>query len=90
MLKLTMPVLLHDDMTRWLFGGTLAVLLLASLIGGVLKWRVARGQPHGVIDNLNSRIKAWWVMILLIGLSFVLGKTGRDPVVHLHVVCGAA
>lgn len=71
----TMPALLHDEMTRWLFAGTLAVLLLASLIGGVLKWRVARGQPHGVIDNLNSRIKAWWVMVALIGLSFVLGKT---------------
>ena len=71
----TMPALLHDEMTRWLFAGTLAVLLLASLIGGVLKWRVARGQPHGVIDNLNSRIKAWWVMVALIGLSFVFGKT---------------
>lgn len=75
MLMPTMPALLHDEMTRWLFAGTLAVLLLASLIGGVLKWRVARGQPHGVIDNLNSRIKAWWVMVALIGLSFVLGKT---------------
>lgn len=75
MLNPTMPALLHDEMTRWLFSGTLAVLTVASLIGGVLKWRVAQGQPHGVIDNLNSRIKAWWVMVLLIGLSFVLGKT---------------
>lgn len=69
-------VLLHDQGTRWLFLGTLGVLLLASLIGGFLKWRVARGGPHGVIDNLNSRIKAWWVMVILIGLSFVFGKTG--------------
>src|SRR5574343_1341569 len=75
MLMPTMPALLHDEMTRWLFAGTLAVLLLSYLIGGVLKRHVARGKPHGVIDNLNSRIKAWWVMVALIGLSFVLGKT---------------
>jgi phosphatidate cytidylyltransferase len=68
--------ILHDEATRWLFGCTLAVLALASIIGGLLKWRVAAGQPHGVIDNLNSRIKAWWVMVLLIGLSFVMGKGG--------------
>ena len=68
--------LLHDQSTRWLFVGTLGVLLLASLVGGLLKWRLAKGQPHGVIDNLNSRIKAWWVMVLLIGVSFAFGKTG--------------
>ncbi len=71
-----MNPLLFDASTRWLFAGTLGVLLLASVIGGLLKWRVAKGQPHGVIDNLNSRIKAWWVMVLLIGLSFIFGKTG--------------
>ena len=37
------------------------------LIGYVLKTAVAHGQPHGVIDNLNARIKAWWVMVLVIG-----------------------
>ncbi len=54
----------------------LGVLVLASTVGALLKWRVARGEPHGVIDNLNSRIKAWWVMALLVSLSFVFGKTG--------------
>lgn len=68
--------LLHDQGTRWLFLGTLGVLTLASVIGGLLKWRIAKGAPHGVIDNLNSRIKAWWVMVLLIGASFVFGKPG--------------
>ena len=68
--------LLHDQSTRWLFAGTLGVLALATVVGILLKWRVAHGQPHGVIDNLNSRIKAWWVMVLLIGLSFLFGKTG--------------
>ena len=68
--------LLHDQSTRWLFAGTLGVLALATVVGILLKWRIAHGKPHGVIDNLNSRIKAWWVMVLLIGLSFLFGKTG--------------
>jgi phosphatidate cytidylyltransferase len=29
-----------------------------------------------VIDNLNSRINAWWVMSLVIGFSFLFGQTG--------------
>jgi phosphatidate cytidylyltransferase len=70
----TPPSMQHT--TQLLFMGVLGVLLLASLVGGVLKWRVAHGQAHGVIDNLNSRIKAWWVMVLLLGVSFFLGKTG--------------
>ena len=39
--------------TWMLFGGVAAVLILASAIGALLKWRVAQGQPHSVIDNLN-------------------------------------
>lgn len=62
--------------TQLLFYVVLGVLVFASVVGALLKWRVAKGQPHGVIDNLNSRIKAWWVMVLLVSLSFVFGKTG--------------
>ncbi|MEO7241421.1 MAG: phosphatidate cytidylyltransferase [Variovorax sp.] len=59
-----------------LFGGVAAVLILASGIGALLKWRIAQGQPHAVIDNLNSRVKAWWVMVAAIGLAFAFGKGG--------------
>jgi len=62
--------------TWLLFGGLGGVLLSASLIAGLLKWRVAQGRPHGVIDNLWARINAWWVMIALIGFAFVFGKGG--------------
>ncbi|PTD98186.1 phosphatidate cytidylyltransferase [Pseudothauera lacus] len=58
------------------FGGIFAVLALASTIGAVLKWRLAGGAPHGVIDNLNARLKAWWVMILLIGAAIWVGDGG--------------
>lgn len=62
--------------TWLLFGGLGAVLATATLVAAVLKWRVAGGEPHGVIDNLRARIAAWWVMVVLIGLSFAFGKGG--------------
>ena len=64
------------QLTYSLFAGIGAVLLLASIIGWALKTGMAKGQPNSTIDNLNARIKAWWVMVLVIGLSFVFGKPG--------------
>ena len=65
-----------EQTTNLLFAGAFGVLVVASLIGALLKWRIAGGQKHAVIDNLNSRIKAWWVMVLLIGLSVLFGRAG--------------
>ena len=48
----------------------------ASLIGAGLKWRLSPAAAHPVIDNLNTRIKAWWAMILLIGTAIWAGKGG--------------
>ncbi len=57
-----------------LFAGIGALLALASTIGFVLKRRVGNA-PHAVIDNLNARINAWWVMVALIGAAFWLGHS---------------
>jgi phosphatidate cytidylyltransferase len=62
--------------TLALFLGTTAVLIVASIVGYVLDRHFARGVPHPTIDNLNSRIRAWWAMVALLGLAFALGKTG--------------
>ncbi|MDQ0394578.1 phosphatidate cytidylyltransferase [Labrys monachus] len=58
-----------------LFGGILGVLVLASLVGWILGRR-AGPEGSAAIDNLNARIRAWWVMVVLIGLSFLAGKPG--------------
>jgi phosphatidate cytidylyltransferase len=59
-----------------LFGGIVAVLIAASFVGFVLDRKYAVAGPNAVIDNLNSRIKAWWVMVAAIGLAFIFGKAG--------------
>lgn len=61
-----------DRDTLSLFAGIGALLALASLIGFVLKWR-SRGAANPVIDNLNARINAWWVMVGVLGGAFWLG-----------------
>ncbi len=59
-----------------LFGGVFAFLAVASLIAGVLKWRLPAGQTSSTIENLNARIKAWWAMIGLLAVAFWFGKGG--------------
>ncbi len=62
--------------TLAIFASIGATLVLASVVGFLLKRRRAPDQPHGAIDNLNARIRAWWVMVLVIGLAFVFGRAG--------------
>ena len=64
----------QERTTLLLFAAIGGVLVVASIVGLVLKRFVAKGKPHGVIDNLNSRINAWWVMVVLIGIAFAFGK----------------
>lgn len=65
-----------QQQTMTLFLAVGGVLVVASLVGWLLKTRAAGEAPHPVIDNLNARIKAWWLMIGMIGLAFLGGKTG--------------
>ena len=66
---------LQDDAWR-LIAGITTLLVLASLVGQVLRIAVARRQPHPAIDNLNRRIGAWWVIALLVGLALLAGRIG--------------
>jgi phosphatidate cytidylyltransferase len=65
-----MPVL---NAKLLIFAGILAVLIVATTIGVVLKRRISPRAPHSVIDNLNARIKAWWVMVALVALAIWIG-----------------
>lgn len=51
-----------------IFAGLFAVLVLASAVG----WCLGR-RPSRAIENLNARIRAWWVMIVVGALALALG-----------------
>ena len=58
------------------FLGVFSVLVLASATGLVLRARPGTEASRAVVDNLNARLKAWWVMIILLALAFWAGETG--------------
>lgn len=56
----------------WVFGGIVMLLTLASAIG----WLLARKKGEtSVIRNLNERVRAWWIMVAVLGACFWLGST---------------
>ena len=67
--------------------GLFAVLILASAVGYALQRRLAPDGTNAVIENLNDRIRAWWVMVVLMALAMVGGKTG---VTLLVAICSFA
>jgi phosphatidate cytidylyltransferase len=69
----------------WLLGGLFAVLLAASGVGWAL--RQAKGPNNGVVENLIDRVNAWWVMVVVMGLALIFGRTG---VVILFGLCSFA
>ncbi len=52
----------------------LSILSIATLTGQFLKWKQA--TPSNTIDNLNARINAWWIMVIVLVLAFVTGRFG--------------
>lgn len=65
---------MSDDTTR-LFLGLVGVLLTASLVAGVLSLRSPQPLP-ATLENLNARIKAWWIMVAGISIAFLFGTGG--------------
>ncbi|MGO2132020.1 MAG: phosphatidate cytidylyltransferase [Halomonas sp.] len=66
---------MHPDLIT-LLSGIGALLVVASLIGYVLQRRYSPRGGSGVIENLNQRIRSWWIMVALMALAFLGGKTG--------------
>ena len=59
-----------------LVGGVLALLVVASAIGALMH-RFTRGGPgRAVVENINARIRAWWVMASVFAISVITGAIG--------------
>lgn len=68
-----------------LFGGLFLVLVLAGTVSGVLAGRP--GIDPDLVANLSDRIRAWWGMIAILAVAFLLGKLG---LVVLFALCSFA
>ncbi|HKF69409.1 MAG TPA: phosphatidate cytidylyltransferase [Vicinamibacterales bacterium] len=59
-----------------LVGGVLALLVVASAIGALMH-RFTRGDPgRAMVENINARIRAWWVMASVFAISVITGAVG--------------
>jgi phosphatidate cytidylyltransferase len=65
-----------DNETYWLVGGVLGLLLIATLIGQWLRLRLRSVEAGKTIQNLNARIKAWWMMVAVFSLAMLTGGIG--------------
>lgn len=65
-----------DSQLMWLFGGVLGTLVLASVLGAILKATARSDSARAVIDNLNARTRSWWVMSAVFALTLLSGSTG--------------
>lgn len=60
----------------WLLLGVALILILATVIGEILRAKLAPDGSNPVIENLNARIAAWWGMVVLLSLAFLAGRPG--------------
>ncbi|MDX7991980.1 phosphatidate cytidylyltransferase [Xenorhabdus littoralis] len=64
----------HDLML--LLGGLFGILVIASVIGGGLALWSSREKSNATIDNLNARIRSWWMMCIVCVIAIITGPVG--------------
>lgn len=67
--------MIHDPHFRLLVAGILVFLSLASAVGWVLGRRATSESARATVENLNARIRAWWVMVAILAGALALGWT---------------
>jgi len=63
-----------DHRAQLLVGGALGLLLVASLIGCWLDRAITGEAGRATVSNLNSRIRAWWVMVFIFVVAIASGR----------------
>ena len=58
-----------------LFAIVLAILVAGSVVGAVLARRVRDEAGLATVRNLNARVRAWWFMVAVFAIAFLLGPT---------------
>jgi phosphatidate cytidylyltransferase len=59
-----------------LLGGVGALLVVASVIGAVLAARAKTDAARATVSNLNARVRAWWVMVVVFVVAVLAGDVG--------------
>jgi phosphatidate cytidylyltransferase len=68
--------MLQDTAWVGLVTGILALLAVASIVGWILSRRVTGGPGRVTVDNINARIRAWWMMVAIFLIATATGTSG--------------
>jgi phosphatidate cytidylyltransferase len=69
-------MLWRDPNSIALVTGVLGVLVVASVAGWMLQRRFGTGPARATIDNVNARIRAWWLMVSIFFAAVATGLAG--------------
>ncbi len=70
-----------------IFGCLAEALTIATLIGFILQLGVRDAKAKLALDNLTARVRAWWVMVMILGAALF---AGRGAVILLFAVVSLA
>jgi len=59
-----------------LVGGVVVLLLVASIVGWLLGSRITSDAGRATVDNINARIRAWWMMAVIFVVALATGRVG--------------
>ena len=65
-----------DSQILWLVGAVLTLLAISSVIGWLLSKRTMSDKAQATVQNLNARIRAWWMMVAIFALALATGGIG--------------
>ena len=69
-------MIVTDAALRALVAAVLALLVVASVTGWILSRRITTGAGRATVENINARVRAWWVMALLFVIGVATGTIG--------------
>jgi phosphatidate cytidylyltransferase len=59
-----------------LAAGVLVLLVFASIVGYILRLKSRSERAREVVENLNARIRAWWIMAIIFLIAIAAGGIG--------------
>ena len=65
-----------DSALLRLVEGVLALLVVASAAGALMRQHAGDGARRAMVENINARIRAWWVMASVFAISVMTGPAG--------------
>ena len=65
-----------DHQMVLIFQGLFGLLVIASLTGAILARTVKTEKGRATVENLNARMRAWWVMSGIFAITLIIGPNG--------------